>query len=96
MNDDASGYRADPTTGPRYGPDSPTRRAGTHRLSTAHLVMGVLFLSLAGAWALAAAGVVSGDDLRWLLPLPFVLGGAAGLAALALAAQGRGRASAPR
>lgn len=59
-------------------------RSGRHPVNVAHLVMGLAFLGLAGAWALLQSDVVSGDDVRWLLPLPCLIAGAAGLAAVAV------------
>ena len=61
---------------PDEGVTSPTVR----RPSVLHLVFGLVFLGLAGLWALAASGVVSSDD-AWLLPGLLVLAGAAGLVA---------------
>ena len=61
---------------PDEGVTSPTVR----RPCVLHLVFGVVFLGLAGLWALAASGVVGSDD-AWLLPGLLVLAGAAGLVA---------------
>lgn len=57
-----------------------------------NLMMGVVFLAAAACWALTQTGVVTGDDQRWLLPIPWVLGGGVGLIALGLAAMQRSRA----
>ena len=46
--------------------------------------MGVALLGLVAIWALIIGDVVEGDDVRWLLPAPWVLAGAAGLIALAV------------
>ena len=43
--------------------------------------MGIAFLGLVGIWALIEGEVVAGDDIRWLLPVPWVLAGVAGLVA---------------
>ncbi len=85
----------DTQTGTRTGTqiDTGADTRGFHRLGTAHLVMGIVFLSLAALWALLTSGVVGSDDLRWLLPLPFVLAGAAGLVALGLSARREGAAA---
>ncbi len=69
----------------------PTR--GTHPVVIGHLVMGLAFLGLVGIWAAVEYGGVSTQDLRWLLPLPWVFAGAAGLLAVTLS--GRRRATAP-
>lgn len=58
--------------------------SGRHPVDVGHLAMGLAFLGIAGVWALVQTGVVSGDDTRWLLPLPWVVGGAVGLLVVAL------------
>ncbi len=58
-----------------------------HPVNIGHLVMGLAFLGLVVIWALIAGDVVRGDDIRWLLPVPWVLAGGAGLLATALAAR---------
>lgn len=61
----------------------PVRPAGArHPVSTGHLVLGMAFLGLAVVWALVVADVVEGSDIRYLLPLPWILAGLAGLTAL--------------
>ncbi|KQY56533.1 MULTISPECIES: hypothetical protein [unclassified Nocardioides] len=65
-------------------PDSttdPRADTGRHPVNTGHLVMGLVFLGLVGIWALVAGEAVDDDDIRWLLPIPWVAGGAIGLAA---------------
>lgn len=64
-------------------------RAGRHPVDVGHLVMGVAFLGLAGVWALVAGGAVEGDHVRWLLPLPWLAGGLAGLVATVVAQRAR-------
>ena len=51
---------------------------------TGHLVMGLVFLLLTGVWALYVGGAIGTDNLRWLIPLPLLIGGGASLVALAL------------
>lgn len=53
---------------------------GRHPVNTGHLVMGLVFVGLVGIWALIAGDVVADDDIRWLLPIPWVGGGLIGLA----------------
>lgn len=65
--------RADRATG--------DRRTGRHPVNTGHLVMGVAFLGLVVVWALLISDTVRLADARWLLPLPWLVGGAAGLLA---------------
>lgn len=57
------------------------RERGTHPAQIGHLVMGLAFLGLVGIWAVIQSGNVATDDVRWLLPLPWVFAGAAGLVA---------------
>lgn len=59
---------------------------GRHPVNVAHLVMGVAFLGLAVIALLVQGDVVDSHDLRWLLPVPWIAGGTAGLAASALRA----------
>ena len=59
------------------------RESGRHPVNVGHLVMGIALLGLLAVWALVIGDVVEGDDVRWLLPTPWVLAGAAGLIALA-------------
>jgi hypothetical protein len=60
---------------------STDRVSGRHPISIGHLVMGIAFLGIVVVWALVEADAVSGDDIRWLLPVPWVLAGIAGLIA---------------
>jgi hypothetical protein len=64
--------------------------SGRHPVNVGHLVMGTAFLGLVAIWALIVGDVVDGDDVRWLLPAPWVVAGAAGLIALAVGGH-RGR-----
>jgi hypothetical protein len=56
-------------------------RSARHPVNIGQLVMGVAFLGLVAVWALIQGDVVDGDDVRWLLPVPWVLAGLAGLLA---------------
>lgn len=58
---------------------------GLHPVNTAHLVMGLVFLGLCGVWLAVQGGQVSTEDVRWLLPLPFLFAGGAGLVAFTVA-----------
>ena len=60
-----------------------------HPANIGHLVMGLAFAGLLGIWALIVGDVVDGDDIRWLLPLPWVFAGAIGLLAVTLATRRR-------
>jgi hypothetical protein len=46
--------------------------------------MGIAFLGLVGVWALIQGDVVGDGDVRWLMPVPWVLAGLAGLLAVGL------------
>ena len=60
---------------PRF-PEQQSRGVGVP-----HLVMGLVFLGLAGTWLLQEVGVVESVEVQWLLPLILVAAGAAGLLA---------------
>lgn len=60
-----------------------------HPLNVGHLVMGIAFAGMVLVWALVAGDVVDDSDIRWLLPIPWVGAGAAGLVAMAVAAKRR-------
>lgn len=72
---------------------TPMDVSGRHPINVGHLVMGIALLGLVGVWAAVEADAISGGDIRWLLPVPWVLGGLAGLLAIALGS--RRRAAAP-
>jgi hypothetical protein len=78
---DVYGYRSDhsePMTGPLDAPETPT---GWHPVNITQLVMGVAFAGIVLVWALVQGDVVETDELRWLMPIPWLAAGAAGLAA---------------
>ena len=52
-------------------------------LNVSYLVMGLVFLGIAGTWALHETGVVDGADVEWLVPLSLIVAGVLGLAAFA-------------
>jgi hypothetical protein len=56
-------------------------KSARHPVNIGQLVMGVAFLGLVAIWALIEGGVVSSGDVRWLLPVPWVFAGLAGLLA---------------
>jgi hypothetical protein len=62
----------------------------THPLSVTHLVVGLVFLGIAGSWALRQVGLIEVDDMGWLFPLALVVAGGVGLvAAMAKGVRGR-------
>lgn len=60
-----------------------------HPVNVGQLVMGVAFAGMVLVWALIAGDVVADEDIRWLMPIPWVSAGGAGLVAMALAARRR-------
>lgn len=78
------GYEADrdddraPTTVP---PDAVERPSGLHPVNIGQLVMGVAFAGMVLVWALVQGDVVASSELRWLMPIPWLIAGAAGLSA---------------
>jgi hypothetical protein len=60
------------------------RPSGRHQVSIGHLVMGFAFLGIVAIWALVQSDTVTGDDVRWLLPIPWVVAGVVGLVATAV------------
>lgn len=65
-----------------HGNETPT---GRHPVNIGHLVMGLAFLGLVAVWAVVQGDAIDDDDIRWLLPVPWVLAGGAGLLASILA-----------
>jgi hypothetical protein len=55
--------------------------SGRHPLSTGYLVAGLVFLGIAGTWALRAADILDDESSRWVLPLVLIVAGVAGIAA---------------
>ena len=60
----------------------------THPLNVSYLVMGLVFLGIAGSWALRQSGLVDLGEVQWLLPLTLIVAGVVGL--VAFAAKGLG------
>jgi hypothetical protein len=59
------------------------RTSMTHPLNVSYLVVGLVFLGVAGSWALQAADLVDVRDVSWLLPAVLVAAGVLGLVAMA-------------
>jgi hypothetical protein len=51
----------------------------THPLNVTYLVVGLVFLGIAGTWALRSAGLANTREMGWLIPLMLVSAGAVGL-----------------
>lgn len=63
--------------------------SGFHVVNIGHLVVGVALLGLTLTWALIVGGAVADDSIRWLLPVPWVSAGFAGLIAIVVASRRR-------
>ena len=61
-----------------------TRPGGRHQTNIGHLVMGVAFVCIVGVWGLIQTDTVTGHDIRWLMPIPWVVAGVVGLVATAI------------
>jgi hypothetical protein len=67
---------------PMVGPlDAPDSDSGLHPVNITQLVLGVAFAGMVLVWALVQGDVVETSELRWLMPIPWIAAGAAGLAA---------------
>ena len=63
----------------------------THPLNVSYLVVGLIFLGIAGSWALHSSGVVDTEGVEWLIPAVLVAAGAMGLVAFAAKGISRSR-----
>lgn len=69
--------------------EEPRRDSWRHPVNVGHLVMGIAFAGMVLVWALIAGDLVADDDIRWLMPIPWVSAGGVGLVAMTLAARRR-------
>ena len=79
----------DVTPGPTPASAASEPPSGRHPVNIGHLVMGLAFAGLVVIWALIEADVIADRDVRWLLPIPWVLAGTAGLLAVTLGNRSR-------
>ena len=80
--DSTTTYDATEGLVPEPAPAEPP--SGRHPVNIGHLVMGLAFAGLVVIWALIEGDVIADSDIRWLLPIPWVLAGTAGLLAVTL------------
>ena len=73
-----------PDSGARLRAPGGELPSGRHPVNIGHLVMGLAFAGLVVIWALIEGDVIADSDIRWLLPIPWVLAGTAGLLAVTL------------
>ncbi len=78
-----------PTTGSDQVQEEGFVAAGRHPVNIGHLVMGIAFLGLALVWLLHQSDLTDDGTLRWLLPVPWVLAGGAGLVVTAVTSHRR-------
>lgn len=67
----------------------------THPLNAGYLVVGLVFLGLAGSWVLRQTGVIDLGEVRWLLPLTLVAAGLVGIVAMTVKGLSRRDADGP-
>ena len=54
-------------------------------------MVGLVFLGIAGSWALRESGAIDVGEVQWLLPLTLVMAGVIGLVAFAAKGLSRNR-----
>lgn len=54
----------------------------THPLNVSYLVVGLVFLGIAGSWVLREVGVIDLSEVRWLFPATLVAAGLVGVVAM--------------
>lgn len=69
------------------------KNKNTHPLDVGYLVMGLIFLGIAGTWALRQADLIDLSEMDWLLPVGLIAAGAIGLLASAAKSVSRRRAA---
>lgn len=65
----------------------------THPLNVSYLVVGLVFLGIAGSWALRQVGLIDLSQIRWLFPATLVAAGLVGVVAMVAKSLSRREAS---
>lgn len=87
MSESDHTYRPDEQPG--AATSRPPADEWVHPVNIGHLVLGIAFLGIVLVWALVVGDAVTGDDVRWLWPIPWVAAGGAGLVAIVVSARRR-------
>ena len=72
-------------------PDQSVITSWRHPVNIGHLVMGTAFAGTVIVWAIFSGGAIRDDNIGWLMGIPWVGAGAAGLVAMAVSARRRSR-----
>ncbi len=86
-------YGTDVTAQPA-GRDQSVVASWRHPVNIGHLVMGTAFGGMVLVWAIVAGGAIPDDNIGWLMGVPWVGAGAAGLVAMAVSARRRSQSTA--
>ena len=84
-------YDTDVTTPPTESTTRSAAHSWRHPVNIGHLVMGTAFAGMVIVWAIFAGGAIRDDNIGWLMGIPWVGAGAAGLVAMAVSARRRSR-----
>lgn len=80
--DAPGGFGGPGTGGAPIGPGHGVASSGRHPINVGHLVMGIALSAFVVVWALLTSHAIEPDQVRWFLPVPWVLGGLGGAAAI--------------
>ena len=92
--DETSRYDASTTRSAAGEPDRSVVASWRHPVNIGHLVMGTAFAGMVLVWAIVAGGAIADDNIGWLMGVPWVGAGVAGLVAMAVSARRRSQSAA--